>query len=299
MLWVALLGFGAVSDLHPAWRLVCLSVGGAAAVLLLITFFTLFERTSARCDTGSWALLAMPWAGSGAVALGTLALVQAGPYLATVLSSQSLNSAADLAREFDVAHKAHWPRVVCMDHAFVRTDWEGGKLVCSQQGPIDAKHVVCMEGYSAAPIFRSREEALLGAPDTVHAWALSRGPHVDASYRDSDGALCGFLSGPPIEYSIDQFRFAVAQVVEQQHLQVPVDATPLQARPMILVGNPPEATYKAQMWLGMAVILLVLWPCAGPVPLGLFFLWMSLYRQRQCARLRPLRQVEEELPPVD
>ena len=30
-----------------------MALGAATAVLLLLTFFTLFERTSARCDTGS------------------------------------------------------------------------------------------------------------------------------------------------------------------------------------------------------------------------------------------------------
>ena len=46
--------------------------------------------------------------------------------------------------------------------------------------------------------------------------------------------------------------------------------------------RPAQATYKAQLWLGFAVAFLVLWPCAGPVPLGLLFFWLSL-----CARWEP------------
>jgi hypothetical protein len=286
-LWTGLVVFGTVSDMHSAWNLVAAALGFAAAAMLLLTFLTLFERTSARGDIGAWPLLAVPWAGAGAVAVGTFALLKAGPYLATVVSTETLNSAADVVRRYDVTTKSTWPRVVCLTHAFVRTDWEAGKLECSEKGAVGHEHVVCVESFSAAPIFRSRDEALLGAADNVHVWALSRGPHVDASYRE-DGTLCGFLSGPPIEYALEQYRFAVSQVISHQNLQVPVESTPLEARPMLVVGEPNEYTVEAQFYLGIATILLFFWPCAGPVPLSLFFFWISLYRTRQVSRLRPL-----------
>ena len=60
-------------------------------------------------------------------------------------------------------------------------------------------------------VYELRLNAFGHARGEVCAWALSRGPHVDAAYRE-DGALCGFLSGPPVEYAIDQFRFAVEEV---------------------------------------------------------------------------------------
>ena len=62
---------------------------------------------------------------------------------------------------------------------------------------------------------RSRDEALLGAADNVHVWALSRGPHVDASQplfrffplsNDSLEVQSSDFAGSSGPFSLTEFR---------------------------------------------------------------------------------------------
>merc|ERR1740133_549310 len=103
------------------------------------------------------------------------------------------------------------PRGVCIKNAFVKTEWEGGKLQCQT---VDG-HVQCAPAFVAAPIFNDKLHSDAGLPEEIWAWAVSMGRHVDANYR-RDGTLCGYLSGrQELDYHVHDYRLAVTRVIQK------------------------------------------------------------------------------------
>jgi len=280
--WVLLVGFGVVSDLQPAWRTLALTLGAVTSALMVCMFSTLFERTSHRCscdEPNVWCFGVGPWIAAATVFTGTVCLVLSGPYLATLISREVVNSPSDLLAKYGGKQASELPRVVCVTHAFVKTDWESGKLVCTDTGQM----VDCKAGFTVAPVFVSLQEAMLGAPETIYAWACTRGAHVSAEYRQ-DGTLCTMMTGKDLEFGVQDFGVAIMQVITTHQLANPTNAAlalALPAKPRLLVGDPIYLTQSSAMFLGPAVVLLGL---AGPLPLLLLFLWFGCVRRQKTRR---------------
>jgi hypothetical protein len=220
------------------------------------------------------------------------------PFVMALVSSIRLSSASELCQRFSGADRSQLPQTVCLDSAFIKTDWEAGKLRCDQV----SGHIECVPAYVAAPIFDDKLRADAGLPDEVQAWAVSSGQHVNSHYRAS-GQLCGYLTGrSEFDFHIGDFRLAVNRVMDKQGLRLgeyakasqgadgtansisdlpdqgTPDVPPLEARPLLLTLDPLEGTHLEQNWLVAAVILLCFCPCAGPLPLALLLMYLCWAR---------------------
>jgi len=253
---------------------------------------TLFEAAYSRRAHGDLPAICGPCLGSGVVLLGTLALLQASALVVAALSSVRVASAHALCERFAAEAREALPRTVCISRAFVKSEWEAGKLRCEDTGG----HVHCKHAFVAAPIFDDKALADNGLPDNVWAWAVSYGRHISANYQP-DGSLCGYLSGNSnLDFYLGDYRLAVQRVMEKYHLQLssrvdgaalPRDArVPLTSRPLVFVADSSEVSGPQQAWLVAAFFLFCLCPCAGPLPLGglLIFLCLGRHEDRYAGR---------------
>lgn len=254
-------------------------LGCLLAVFLPLTFATLFETAYSRRARQDLPLIACPCLGAIIVLLGVAALQQASPLLVWSLSHVEVDSPAELCERIQNKEPKRLPRTVCMRQAFLKTDWEAGKLECRD---LDG-HVKCTPEFVAAPIFNDKAAADEHLPEAIHAWGVTHGPHVVAGYRQ-DGSLCGYLHGAAeLDYYLSTFHVAVDRLVDKYRLvdrepavllgqqAAPQGTLPLHARPIILVEDPKEMSATAQAWLMLALLLLGACPCVGPVPLGFVF----------------------------
>lgn len=280
LLWTLAVGLGLCSAYHPVLRIAAGLLGCLLAIALPVLFATLFEITHSRQSRADAPVICFPWLGSVVVALGVLALLQASSFLVNIFASARIDSAHSLALRFAGKDRKDFPRSVCIKNAFVKTDWEAGKLRCEG---LDG-HMKCAPAFVAAPIFDNKVLSDAGLPEEIYAWAVTKGRHVDANYRRG-GSLCGYLTGRmELEYHIGDFNLAVTRVILKQNLKLGQFAgdpqadpsrvsTPLEARPLLLTADPLEVTHVEQAWLALGLVLLCCCPCAGPAPLGIILLF--------------------------
>lgn len=306
ILWTITVGVCLFSSVHVVVAVAGALLGCALAASLPLMFATLFETSYGRRTRGDLPLICCPWLGSAVVLLGAFILLQASSFVVAEFSHITVDSARTLCSRFAGLPLSKLPRTVCIRRAFVKTDWEAGKLRCeADQGG----RVVCRSAFAAAPIFDDKELAGDGLAEEIWAWAITRGRHVDANYRP-DGSLCGYLTGTDdFEFFIGDFRLAVQHVVEKHKLQLKQVVTeeapsstlseeggigggsssglggegsevtkapmglssPLEARPLFLAADPEEVTSVEKALLLAAFILLFFCPCVGPIPLGFIF----------------------------
>eukprot|EP00747_Dinoflagellata_sp_TGD_P168967 gnl/TRDRNA2_/TRDRNA2_196676_c0_seq1.p1 gnl/TRDRNA2_/TRDRNA2_196676_c0~~gnl/TRDRNA2_/TRDRNA2_196676_c0_seq1.p1 ORF type:complete len:341 (+),score=42.67 gnl/TRDRNA2_/TRDRNA2_196676_c0_seq1:144-1166(+) len=281
-LWSACTVVSLLSAYHSALRVAGALLGLTLCVVLPLLWSTLFETTYGRQERQDMVLICFPCFGVVVICIGVIAMLQAAPFIAAEISSVNLASPSELCERYAGQKRESLPRTVCLQKAFVKTDWEAGKLRCVQDR--EAGHVKCVPAFTAAPIFDDKARADAGLPEEVRAWAVSRGQHVDANYRP-DGQLCGYLKGRfDFDFYIGDYNLAVSRVIQKHHLSLGMyigangkgTDTPLPDRPMLMTADPMEATSAQQGWLLAALILLCLCPCAGPGPIGallVFFCW--------------------------
>lgn len=302
VLWTITVAVCLFSSYHVALRAAGALLGCLLAASLPLLAATLFENTYAKRARRDLPILCCPWIGSVTILLGALAFVQASALILWTLSSTNLESAQDLCKHFAGMHRAELPRTVCVQRAFIKTEWEAGKLRCEDSDG----HVHCEPEFVAAPIFNDKALSDHGLADSIWAWAVTHGRHVDANYRP-DGTLCGYLSGhADFDFYIGDYRLAVQRAIKKNHLLLsthvtdaahivaPADSTgpwqrvPLEARPVFMTEDPSEVSHVQQAWLLAGMFLLCLCPCTGPVPIGAFMLWLCWARNDQQEQGRPL-----------
>jgi hypothetical protein len=262
-------------------------------------FATLFETAYSRRARQDLPLIFCPCLGTFVVLLGVVALQQASPLIVWSISSMTVDSASQLSQKYSGVDTKRLPRAICMRHAFMKTDWEAGKLECREKDG----HVACEEEFVAAPIFDDKSASDHALPKDIYAWGVTRGRHMIAEYRP-DGSLCGYLRGTPdMDYYLRTFHVAIDHVMDKYHLALdePVGSTAvvstpaasgravgglaasarasasvvsplgLGTRPVLLIADPARMSCKEQAWLLFALVLLGGCPCVGPVPLGMMF----------------------------
>lgn len=298
VLWFAAVMVGLVSAYHPVLKIVAALLGCLLAVSLPILFATLFEITYQRRDKHSLPLMCFPFAGAVVALFGTLALLQASSFMIIFLSSANLDAVHSLNALAAGKDRLKLPRVVCIKRAFVKTEWEAGKLSC--QTSISGS-IQCAPSFVAAPMFDDKVLSDAGLTEQIQAWAVSLGAHVDTNYR-RDGSLCGYLVGPTdLDYHISDYRLAVTRVIEKNKLRLGQFAAsgeivassesrpsgglrfidggpqtgsappmlPLEALPLMLTADPLEVTHIEQAFLAVSLVFLCCCPCVGPVPVAL------------------------------
>lgn len=303
VLWTAAVTLAALSELHYTIRIAGLLAGGLLAASLPLQCATLFEAANARRSARDLPVVVCPWLGGLVVLGGILSLVQASSAVVRSLTSESAASAEDLCARFATLPRQHLPQSVCVRSAFVKTDWEAGKLECKD---VDG-HVTCNKAFVAAPVFNSKAAADQGLPDEIFAWAVTGGRHVDAKYRE-DGSLCGFLS---MHYALDfflgDFRLAVQRAIVKYELSLSQSSTPtaqdavqvpLEARPLLMTVDPNDDIANKRVWLVIGVIFLCLCPCAGPVPLGVVLVYCSWLRGDRYRGRRVVPSDDQDLQSV-
>lgn len=280
LLWSAAVSVSLVSAYHPVLGIVAGLLGCLLAVSLPILFATLFEITYTRRERSDLPIMCFPWLGSLVVGFGILALLQASSFLVNLLSTANVDSAHVLNQRFAGKLRKDLPRSVCIKRAFIKTDWEAGKLRCEGTHG----HVQCAPAFVAAPIFDDKVLSDAGLSEEIYAWAVTQGRHVDANYRRG-GSLCGYLTGPyALDYHIGDYRLAVTRVIQKHSLKLGQFAggagstkpMPLEARPLLLTFDPLEVTHIEQAALALGLLVLCCCPCAGPAPVGgilLFACW--------------------------
>lgn len=278
-LWTATLTVGLMSAHHVALKVAASLLGVLLAASLPMLFVTLFEETYSQRKRKDMILMCVPLLGVVVVGLGTLAVLLASSFVIAEISSQTFSTASELCTHFAGLRRDELPRTVCLHNAFVKTDWESGKLRCEEV----VGHVECVPAFTAAPIFDSKAEADAGKADEIKAWAVSHGRHVDASYR-RDGTLCGYLAGRgDLEFYLGNYRLAVLGVIQKYSLKLEAriesGQVPLQARPLLMTLDPLEATYVERAWLVLGLVLFCFCPCVGPAPLGAIFAFLCWSRQ--------------------
>mmetsp|Transcript_150566 Transcript_150566/g.464642 ORF Transcript_150566/g.464642 Transcript_150566/m.464642 type:complete len:334 (+) Transcript_150566:134-1135(+) len=287
LLWLLTFAACLLSSYHAALQVAGAVLGCLLAASLPLLAATLFEVAYSRRTRSDVPVICCPWLGSAVVLLGALCLLRASSLLSWALSAASVGSARDLCRRFAGVEREALPRTVCIRDAFVKTEWEAGKLRCEDQGG----HVHCAPAFIAAPIFNSKGAADSGLPESIWAWAVAHGRHVDANYRP-DGSLCGYLSGhSDFDFYFQDYRLAVERVIDKHRLvfggggaveaAAPLqhgERVPLAARPLLFALDPEEAASIEKAWLLAAVFLLCLCPCAGPLPLGVMLLFLCWAR---------------------
>mmetsp|Transcript_3607 Transcript_3607/g.10456 ORF Transcript_3607/g.10456 Transcript_3607/m.10456 type:complete len:330 (+) Transcript_3607:169-1158(+) len=282
VLWTTTVVVCAVSAFHMSLAVAGALLGCLLASSLPLLFATLFEGTYARRSRRDMPYVFCPIMGAGVVLLGSLVLLQASSMIVSMLSTANVKDAREFCKLFGHVPQEQMPHTICIDHAFVKTDWEAGKLRCEDLHG----HVQCLPAFVAAPIFNSKREGSVGLADEIWGWAVTKGQHVDVNYR-SEGQLCGYLTGySDFDFYLGEYRLAIGDVVEQYRLVLssqvddpgaaPEMKTALETRPILYTSDPAEETYKQQAWLMVAMILLCLCPCTGPMPLAgvlCFFCW--------------------------
>lgn len=270
LLWLLAVAASLISAYHPVLRIGAGLLGCILAVSLPVLFATLFEITYSRRARSDLPIICFPWLGSLAVALGVLALLQASSFLVALLSSTTVDSVHTLSNRYAGKARRRLPRTVCISHAFVKTDWEAGKLRCEDVGG----HVACAPAFVAAPVFDDKVLADAGLSEQIYAWAVTNGRHVDTNYR-TGGSLCGYLVGRmDLDYHLPDYRLAITRVIQKHRLSLGQFAgnegrpVPLEARPLLLTADPLEVTHIEQASLAVGIVLLCCCPCAGPVPIG-------------------------------
>lgn len=201
------------------------------------------------------------------------------------ISYMEVSTASELREKLSGLKRSALPRTACIKKAFIKTDWEAGKLECqSEEG-----HVVCRHAFVAAPIFNDKGLSDAHLPDSVQAWAVSEGAHVDANYRP-DGRLCGYMKGVgDFDFYIDSYRIAVERVIEKHGLTLTAgldgSAVPLLERPFIMTYDPAEYSAPQQVCLFLGLICLIGCPCVSPVGIGAIFAYYCAAKTRRTARL--------------
>lgn len=291
LLWSTTFSVALVSAYHPVLRIITVVMGCVLAVSLPVLFATLFEITYIRRARSDLPIICFPWLGSIIVLVGILALLQASSLLVTLLISNDVDSAHTLSALYAGKVGEEMPRSVCIHRAFVKTDWEAGKLRCEG---VDG-HVQCAPAFVAAPIFDDKVLSDAGLSEEIFAWAVTQGNHVDANYR-RDGSLCGYLTGRmELDYHISDYRLAVTRVIQKHKLRLGRFAgnseagsggktTPLEGRPLFLTADPLEVSHVEQALLAVGFILLCCCPCAGPAPVGGILLFACWARQGRASR---------------
>lgn len=293
MLWTLTLTICAASALHVVLSVAGAMLGCLLAASLPLMFATLFEASYTRRSRWDVPVICCPWIGSAMALTGVFILLQCSVLLIAELSNANLTSVRALCARYAGVPLRKLPRAVCMDDAFVKTDWEGGELECEAEAGL----VDCVTAFAAAPVFNTKALADVGSADEIWAWAVTKGEHVDANYR-VDGSFCGYLAGmPDFDFYLGKYALAVQRVIKKHNLQLSqkVDEgeasglqpaadmgkssldvglrAPLEGRPIILSVDPLEIRYELQAMLVAALILLCGCPCVGPLPLGLLFLY--------------------------
>lgn len=328
LLWTLAVSLGVFSAYHPILGVAAGVLGCLLALSLPFLFVTLFEVTYSRRFRRDLPLLCFPWLGAAVVTLGMIALLQSSSFITATTSTHTVDSATTFMdlyaeREGQRLRRKDMPLTVCIQNAFVKTDWEAGKLRCRDH----TGHVECVPAFVAAPIFDDKMLSDAGKPDDIRGWAVSRGRHVDVNY-EPDGRLCGYLHGRlELDFHISDYRLAVLRIIhnhdlhlteivktvekdepkeeglavfgEEQPMGLPdvnemrskmyanqkPETVELEARPLFLTLAPEEVTHIEQASLIVAVVLLCLCPCAGPLPVAavlIFVCWAS--HDRHAAR---------------
>mmetsp|Transcript_145890 Transcript_145890/g.254513 ORF Transcript_145890/g.254513 Transcript_145890/m.254513 type:complete len:370 (+) Transcript_145890:152-1261(+) len=320
LLWTLAVSVGIFSAYHPILGVAAGVLGCLLALSLPFLFITLFEVTYSRRFRRDLPILCFPWLGAVVVVLGMIALLEASSFITATTSTLTVSSAKTFMdrfaeREGQSLRRKDMPLTVCIQNAFVKTDWEAGKLRCRDNNG----HVECVPAFVAAPIFDDKSLADAGKPDDIHGWAVSRGRHVDVNY-EPDGRLCGYLHGRlELDFHISDYRLAVLRIINNHNLHltkivkqteeaqvaqgmaIPGERDPLglpdvddmrdklygqeklqtlelEARPLFLTLSPQEVTHTEQVFLIVAGVLLCLCPCAGPLPVAavlIFVCWAS------------------------
>lgn len=270
LLWALAVVASLVSAYGTVVQIVAVLLGCLLAISLPVLFATLFEIAYSRRARIDLPIICFPWLGSLAVVIGVFALLQGSSFLVALVSSANVDSVQTLASLYAGKARRQFPRTVCISHAFVKTDWEAGKLRCETV----SGHVSCAPAFVAAPVFDDKGLADAGLSEQIWAWAVTKGRHVDANYR-SGGRLCGYLVGRmELDYHISDYRLAVTRVIQKHRLSLGQfvgnegKQVPLEARPLLLTADPLEVTHIEQAWLAVSIVLLCCCPCAGPVPIG-------------------------------
>jgi len=307
LLWSIAVGAALCSAYHPVLRIIAGLFGCILAISLPVLFATLFEMVHIRQSRYDIPIICFPWLGSVVVALGILSLLQASSFLVNIAMSARVDSVQALSQRFAGKDPKQLPRSVCIKKAFVKTEWEAGKLQCEGL----SGHVHCTKAFVAAPVFDTKVLSDAGLSEEIYAWAVTAGRHVDANYR-RDGTLCGYLNGRmELDYHISDYRLAVTRVIQKHNLKlgqfagIPQDGTsaqangtagsPLEARPLLLTSDPLEVTHIEQAWLSLGLVLLCCCPCAGPTPVGIFLLFACWARRGHYGPVSPNDYDEEGL----
>lgn len=293
LLWLLTAAACILSSYHTALQVAGVFLGCLLAASLPLLAATLFEVAFSRRARTDIPLLCCPWLGGVVALLGSIALLQASPLISWEISAVQVTSAHELCHRYAGKVLEALPRTVCMQEAFIKTEWEAGRLRCQDQ----EDHVECLPEFTAAPIFNSKGAADNGLPESIWAWAVSKGRHVDTNYRH-DGSLCGFLSGhSDFDFFYQDYRLAVERVIDKHKLTfsmkeeegapaLPADVdVPLTSRPLLFSVDPGEASSRKEGWLLAAVLLLCFCPCTGPIPLATMLLYLCWTRNDKYARV--------------
>lgn len=284
VLWTIAVAAGLLSDFHPVILVAGAASGCMVAASLPLIFATLFEDAYGRWARRDLPFVFCPLLGALVILSGVAALFHASPLVARELTAVHVDDAYDLLDRYGTVAESDLPRAICIGNAFIKTDWEDGKLQCQES----RGHIACTPTYVAAPLFNDKAEADVGLADEIQAWAVSYGRHVSAPYQ-ADGSICGYMSGfSTLDFYISAYRTAIVDVIDHYQLSLKpgnVGAIPLQDRPMIMTADMSKMFYQERTWLFGAFVFLCLCPCAGPIPLAvvfIFFGWTT--KDRYCGR---------------
>eukprot|EP00927_Polykrikos_kofoidii_P054971 TRINITY_DN49299_c0_g1_i1.p1 TRINITY_DN49299_c0_g1~~TRINITY_DN49299_c0_g1_i1.p1 ORF type:complete len:334 (-),score=27.75 TRINITY_DN49299_c0_g1_i1:72-1073(-) len=268
---------------HIALRVGGALLGLALALSLPLGSATLFEAAFGRQARQDLPVLCCPVLGACLVIIGIFALQQGSPLAMWIWSTEYTGSVQELRQRFGGMHLNELPRSVCMQHAFVKTDWEAGKLECHEADG----HIACQPEFVAAPIFNDKIAADSSLPKDICAWAVTHGSHVIVTYQ-RDGTLCGYLQGEfELDFHRSNYRLAIRRVIEKYELsfdehsdirkpEADTAVVPVEGRPILMVADVDKMAFEEVVWLVVAVILLCGCPCVGPLPLGIVLaFWYS------------------------
>lgn len=284
-LWTITVFVGLVSSFHFVLQVVAAFLAVTLGATLLMIFMTLFETTFTSGDRRYMPLTCTPYVGIVVILVSIGGLISASGAVLAKLSYLEVSTATELRKKLSGLKRSEIPRTVCIKKAFIKTDWEAGKLECTNE----EGHVVCRHAFVAAPIFDDKVLADAHLPDNVQAWAVSEGAHVDANYRP-DGQLCGYMKGiGDFDFYIDSYRLAVQRVIEKRGLVLTAglagSAVPLQERPYVMTYDPAEYSAPQQVCLFLALLCLMGCPCVSPVGIAAIFGYFCAAKARRPARL--------------
>eukprot|EP00746_Dinoflagellata_sp_MGD_P073247 gnl/MRDRNA2_/MRDRNA2_29743_c0_seq1.p1 gnl/MRDRNA2_/MRDRNA2_29743_c0~~gnl/MRDRNA2_/MRDRNA2_29743_c0_seq1.p1 ORF type:complete len:343 (-),score=48.02 gnl/MRDRNA2_/MRDRNA2_29743_c0_seq1:106-1092(-) len=285
VLWTVTVVVGLISSFHFVMQVVAAFLGVVLGATLLMLFMTLFEATFSAGDRRYMPLTCIPYLGIVVILVSIGGLISASGVVLAKFSYIEVRTATQLREKLSGLERSALPRTVCVRKAFVKTDWEAGKLECQNE----EGHVVCRHAFVAAPIFDDKGLADAHLPDNVQAWAVSEGAHVDANYRP-DGRLCGYMRGVgDFDFYIDSYRLAVERVIEKQALTLTAglegSAVPLQDRPYLMTYDPAEYSAPQQVCLFLGLLCLLGCPCVSPLGIAAILSYYCSAKTRRPARL--------------